>query len=117
METKTINELILCDCHCPEHQMIMSYNKEVFDIDDKENIWYCENVYVHYHLQGHSFWERLKNGINHILGKKSRYGDFGEIVLDADDDTIAKFQRVTDKLKEIQTSRKIHEEHFQKKEK
>lgn len=87
-----VDELILCDCHCPEHQMIFQY-------DDDPN-W--ESVFVTFHLQNQTFWGRIKSAVKHIFGFKSKYGDFGEIVLQADDATIEKFQNVVDKLKSVQ---------------
>ena len=74
-------DIILCECNCDEHQIIFKYD------DDKD--W--ENIYISYHLQSNHFWERLKSGIKHIFGYKSRYGNFGELILEPDDTTIKKF--------------------------
>jgi hypothetical protein len=79
----------------------------MFKYDDDPD-W--ENVYISYHLQSHTLWERIKTAFNHILGKKSRYGDFGEIILGSDDTTIEKFEHIVDALKNIQRNQKIKEE-------
>lgn len=63
-------EWIICECSSLEHFMRISYEPD-FD----------ECVYVTIHLSSLSFWQRLKLGIRYILGYKSRYGNFEEIVL------------------------------------
>jgi len=93
-------DVILCECQCDEHQIIFKY--------DTDPDW--ENVYISYHLQSDTLWERIKTAFNHILGKKSRYGDFGELVLDSEDTTIEKFEHIVDALKNIQRNQKIKEE-------
>ena len=93
-------DVILCECQCDEHQIIFKY-----DTDPD-----LENVYISYHLQSDTLWERIKTAFNHILGKKSRYGDFGELVLDSEDTTIEKFEHIVDALKNIQRNQKIKEE-------
>lgn len=87
-------DLVLCEANCNEHQIIIKYDD---DID-----W--ENVYISYHLQNFGFWKRLKYAVKYLFGYKSQYGNWGELVLSADDETIDKFQRVVDKLKTVQKS-------------
>lgn len=84
-----VNDLILCECHCDEHQMIFKYD------DDPD--W--ENVYISYYLQSDTLWGKIKTAVKHIFGYKTRYGDFGEIILGSDDDTIEKFENVVKHLK------------------
>jgi gamma-glutamyl phosphate reductase len=92
----TVVDLVLCEASCDEHQMMFKY--------DNDPDW--EMVYISYYLQSDTFWGKIKTAFRHILGHKSRYGDFGEIILSADDETIAKFQRVVDKLKAVQEHEK-----------
>lgn len=40
-----------------------------------------DSVYVTVHLSKLPFWKRLKLGILYILGRKSKYGNFEEIIL------------------------------------
>lgn len=65
------DEWIVCECGSLEHFMRISYEPD-----------YDEYVYVTIHLSQLSFWKRLKLGIQYILGYKSKYGNFEEIVLD-----------------------------------
>lgn len=69
------NELVLCSCNNTEHQLLF------LGYEDSE---IGNEVYIHIHLPTQSFWKRLKHGIKYILGYKSRYGDFDEIVLNKD---------------------------------
>ena len=80
-------ELLICECHSTDHQMIFLYDDE--DIDYK-------TVYIHTHLAKKGFWERLKYGIKYIFGYQSRYGAFDEFIIDSKD--IDKFQSVVDYL-------------------
>ena len=90
-------DIILCECQCSEHQILFQYD------DDPD--W--ENLYISYHLQNYGFWNRLIKGIRYIFGFKSRYGNFGELVLEADDTTIEKFEHIVDALKNIQKNQII----------
>lgn len=94
-----VNDIILCECCCVEHQMIFQY-------DDEPN-W--ENVYITYHLQKKDFWSRFK----HLFGYKSIYGDFGEIILGADDNTIKKFENVVKHLKMIKEVQEKKQKEFE----
>lgn len=66
METE---KLLLCECNSIEHQIVISY-------DEEDNI-----AYVEYHLTKLPFFKRLVCGIKYIFGKRSKYGDFGEVLL------------------------------------
>ena len=68
---RTMEEkLILCNCHSPEHQMLIFY-------DEEDNI-----AYVEYHLKPLPFFKRVIHAIKYIFGYRSKYGDFDEILID-----------------------------------
>lgn len=62
---------VVCECGSLEHFMQISYEP---DLDD------C--VFVTIHLSELPFWKRVKLGILYILGRKSKYGNFEEIIID-----------------------------------
>lgn len=59
-------ELFLCECGSAEHQLIVT----------KDN----EFIYFQFHLAMLPWWRRLVLGVKYILGYRSKYGDFDEIV-------------------------------------
>lgn len=63
-------DFFICECGSLEHFLVFSYEP---DHDDY--------VYVSIHLSELPFWKRLKLGILYILGHKSKYGNFEEVVL------------------------------------
>jgi hypothetical protein len=81
-------ELLLCQCSDPAHQLIMFYD------DDVE----APAVYVSVHLTPEpNFFKRLWRGIKYIFfNKRSIYGDFDEIILRPSD--AEKLQRAADLL-------------------
>lgn len=81
-------EVLLCDCHSSDHQILI-----FFDKDDKENI----DVYAHVHLAKRKFWSRVKYGFKYIFGYKSRYGAWDEFIFNPED--ADKLQAVVDYLK------------------
>lgn len=67
-------ELIVCDCGDIDHQMVLFHYK---DEDFME-----EYIIVNIHLADSlSLWERIKYALLYIVGKRSIYGAFGEILL------------------------------------
>ena len=81
-------ELLLCQCGDPAHQLIVFYD------DDVE----APAVYVSVHLSPEpNFFKRLWRGIKYIFfNKRSIYGDFDEIILRPSD--AEKLQRAVDLL-------------------
>jgi len=63
-------ELVLCRCHSPEHQLI--FRKFT---DEPE-------VYISMFLQEYGFFSRLRMGLRYIFGYKCKYGHFDEVVVD-----------------------------------
>jgi hypothetical protein len=88
-----ITEVFICDCHSPEHQIIFTYHVD-------EEGW--NEVYADIHLAKNSFWSRLKCGIKHIFGYKSRYGAFDEFIFNTDD--IDKLEKIVDFLKKTKVN-------------
>lgn len=88
MET-TVNNLFICKCSSPEHQLIFSYDKS----DTTDEGW----VYTAVHLTKFGFWKRLWHGIKYIFGHRSIYGDFDEFIFKTED--AGKLQEVVDYLK------------------
>ena len=70
-------ELLLCQCGDPSHQLIIFY-------DDEQEV---PTVYVTVHLSpNRNFFKRLWRGIKYIFfNKRSIYGDFDEIILRPND--------------------------------
>lgn len=64
------NELILCECGNPEHQIIMSKYH-----DNDPEIFFCV------HLTKQPLFRRLGIAIKYILGYRSKHGPFVEMVL------------------------------------
>lgn len=86
---KMHEELLLCQCGDPAHQLIMFY-------DDTPH---APCVYVSVHLTPErNFFKRLWRGIKYIFfNKRSIYGDFDEIVLRPSD--AEKIQEAADILR------------------
>lgn len=72
-------DILICDCHSTEHQMVLLYSEEDFH---GKKIPMC---YAHIHLNKRPFWERLKYGIKYIFGYQSRYGAFDEFIFNPKD--------------------------------
>jgi hypothetical protein len=84
-------EVVICACFSPEHQFL--YTKS----DDE--------VYIHPHLVKKSLWYRLKYGVRYILGRKSRYGAWDEIILDGSH--AEQFQDIANHLLELKAKEVI----------
>lgn len=68
-----IEHTIRCICNHPEHQVTLSY--------DPRDVQYAQ-LYLCFYLSPLSLPTRIWTAIKYIFGHRSRYGDFGEIVLD-----------------------------------
>jgi hypothetical protein len=95
-------DIIICECHSTEHQIIFKYD------DDVDKSW--DMVYVDIHLNSWSFWKRLKYGIKYIFGYKCRYGAFDEIIIKPED--ADKIQRVVDFLNKVKKNREPKTKHI-----
>lgn len=65
------HEYIDCDCTSFEHTIKLMYI-------NNNNTALPPMMYVHYYLESNGLWQRVINATKHILGRKSRFGDFGE---------------------------------------
>ena len=72
MSDKIEKECIICRCGSYNH-MVMLIRDQFFDeyVDLSLNI----------HLSPLPFFKRLKNAFFYIFGRRSRYGDFDEVLL------------------------------------
>ncbi len=59
--------LFVCRCFSLEHSFVVS-------ADD-------EDLFIEVHLASVPFWRRLKNSMRYVLGRKSKWGDYEEILL------------------------------------
>lgn len=83
---KMSEDIILCECKNPEHQIIVIYSDEG---DDKVSFPVC---YLYYHLNKRPLWERIKYALKYIFGFQSRYGAFGEMIINPQD--VDKFEKI-----------------------
>ena len=67
------NTLFVCDCEDVDHQFVVSFDSDCY---------FNDQIIFHVHLQEIGFWKRLLYALRYIFGKKSKYGSFGEILLD-----------------------------------
>ena len=68
------NEFFVCACHNFEHQFILIY-------DNDYNI-----IYMQIHLNTcNNIFKRIGIAIKYIFGYKSRFGEFDEFIISADD--------------------------------
>ena len=66
---KELEEIIICACHSPEHQLLI----RTIDGDD--------DVYLSMYLVPLSFFKRLRYGLKYIFGYRCKYGAFDEIII------------------------------------
>lgn len=62
--------LFLCRCYSIEHSFVVSADED--------------DLFIEVHLSSAPFWVRLKNAVRYVLGYKSKWGDFEEILLSPD---------------------------------
>ena len=108
MSEKNLIEIVICNCHSTDHQIILMHEyEEEYKKDENGEYIKDENdnyivtkkypmCYAHVHLNKHSFFGRLKYGIKYIFGYQCRYGAFDEFIFNPED--ADKLQRVVDHL-------------------
>lgn len=62
--------LFLCRCFSIEHSFVVSADEE--------------DLFIEVHLAAAPFWTRVKNAVRYVLGYKSKWGDFEEVLLSPD---------------------------------
>ena len=60
--------LFVCRCYSIEHSFVVSADEE--------------DVFIEVHLSALPFWARVKHAFNYVIGRKSKWGNFEEILLD-----------------------------------
>lgn len=84
-------EILICECHSTEHQMIFSYDQEV------SNEWPAE-VYAHVHLITHrNIFKRILYAVKYVFGYKCRYGAWDEFIFNKED--VKKLEDLVEYLK------------------
>ena len=73
------NLLFICECGDTRDQIIIRFWSD--DVYEKD----YPSVYVSYYLNKFGFWKRLWHGIRYIFGYTTKWGDFGELILDPSD--------------------------------
>ena len=63
--------LFNCRCSSLEHIFFVCADKD--------------DLFIEVHLAPLPLWRRLSNAVRYIVGRRSRYGDFEEIILDPED--------------------------------
>ncbi len=59
--------LYICPCGSMQHIFVVSADQD--------------DMFIEIHLSPFTFWERVRNAIRYVFGKRSIYGDFEEILL------------------------------------
>jgi hypothetical protein len=60
--------LFTCRCYSIEHSFVVSADED--------------DVFIEVHLAALPFWARVRHAFNYVIGRKSKWGDFEEILLD-----------------------------------
>lgn len=93
VELKETKEILICDCHSTEHQVVIYYSEDEFD--DGRKYPMC---YFHIHLNKLPFLQRLKYAFGYVFGRQSRYGAFDEFIINPSD--ADKLQNLVNYLKQ-----------------
>ena len=91
-----VNKIIVCECGDVAHQLVLSWFKPQNPMDYDSD----EYVYLSVHLNKLPFWKRLKVAIQYLFGKQSKYGAFGEVIIDSSE--YKKFQDMVDFMKDVE---------------
>jgi len=59
--------LFVCRCCSIEHSFVISADED--------------DVFIEVHLASAPLWKRLRNAVRYVLGYKSKWGDYEEILL------------------------------------
>lgn len=64
-------EIIICECHNPEHQLLFTFFEDEPD-----------TIYTEIHLAPRPFWTRVRKAIQYIFGRRSKYGAWDVFEID-----------------------------------
>ena len=92
MELKKTKDVLICDCHSSDHQILLMYSEDEYPTGET-----FPTCYAHIHLNRRPFWERVKYGIKYIFGYRCRYGAFDEFLFNPDD--VEKLEKLVKYLK------------------
>ena len=73
---KDKRELFICECHDLEHSFVISR------IKDKE---IGNELIIEIHLNKLSWYRRIWIGIKYIFGRKSKFGNYEEVIINKSD--------------------------------
>ena len=59
--------LYVCKCFSLQHSFVVCADEE--------------DLFIEVHLTPLPFWRRVRNAVGYVFGRRSRYGDFEEVVL------------------------------------
>lgn len=93
------DDIIICQCESVKHNIVFRYVQE----EDKPKYW--DSVYMNVHLNGKGFWDRLSRFFDYVLYGSSLYGEYDEIVLPPEQETIDKLENVVSYLKKIKEAK------------
>lgn len=71
------DKVVVCDCEDMEHIIRFTW----WGGDDISDRF----IYVHYFLQHDRLLKRIVNAVKYVCGFKSRYGHFGEVLINVED--------------------------------
>lgn len=71
MDYKQTREYVICACNHLDHMIVLNAG-----MDDKRM-----DVSMDIHLSPLPFWQRLSHAFWYVLGRRSKYGDYEEVVL------------------------------------
>ena len=95
IDGKKKDEVIICECGMADHNIIFRY------VDDGDHD-YWDSVYMNIHLKTGGFWRRFIIAWKYLIwGTTSPYGEYDEVILPPDAETIKKIDGVVKYLKKI----------------
>lgn len=80
MKQNNNKEILICECHSTDHQLIILYGE-----GDADNGHKYPMSYFHIHLNKKPFWQRVRYGIKYIFGYRCNYGAFDEFIFNPED--------------------------------
>lgn len=93
MSTSNTKEYIICSCGHIDHMFVL--------MKDKSDDNYVD-LALTVHLCPVPFFQRIKKAFSYIFGKRSRYGDFDEVIINRENAL-----KIQDFLSQV-----INDEHF-----